>query len=419
MNDTPPSKLHEYMDQQFPEFAWEIVSQSTVEGTDIGRVDLSLTSQCWQGILWTHHLHLFIPEYLTTELADQALLTIVENGPASDFHASRSVALAQKTGMVCAVLCDVPNQPLFEGKVEDALIAHTFLQHLDTSEPYWPLLLPMARSASAAMTAVQQFCSTHHSVSIQRFVVTGASKRGWTTWLAAACDTRISAIAPVVFDNLNFFAQMPHQLEVFDRYSDEINDYTSSGVVDRMMTPEGYRLVQLVDPYSYRSLLQMPKLIINGSNDPYWATDAINIYWDGLPGQKSVLYIPNQGHALNDVERFEPALATFCASTHAGSPLPAVALALTVSSEGVSAEIACGEVPLETALWWAETTPGSRDFRQSTWNRVTVGEGELSASIGIPARLAEGRSVAAFAEASFKGPFGTYWLSSPMQAVRL
>ena len=419
MTDTPPSQLHEYMEQPFPEFAWEILSESTVEGTDIGRVDLMLTSQRWQGILWTHHLHLFIPSYLTTELADQALLTIVENGPASDFHASRSAGLAQKTGMVCAVLCDVPNQPLFDGKVEDALIAHTFLRHLDTSEPYWPLLLPMVRSAAAAMTAVQQFCSTHHSVKIQRFVVTGASKRGWTTWLAAACDTRISAIAPVVFDNLNFFAQMPHQLEVFDRYSDEINDYTSSGVVERMMTPEGYRLVQLVDPYSYRSLLQMPKLIINGSNDPYWATDAINIYWDGLTGEKNVLYIPNQGHGLWDTDRFEPALAAFCVETHAGRALPTVELMVGTTAVGVEVSVRCNAKASQIALWWAETTPGSRDFRQSTWNRVTVGEGELSASIGIPARLAEGRSLAAFAEASFEGPFGTYWLSSPMQAVRL
>jgi len=39
---------------------------------------------------------------------------------------------------VAAVLMNVPNQPLYEDRREDALIAYTFNQYIKTGDEIWP-----------------------------------------------------------------------------------------------------------------------------------------------------------------------------------------------------------------------------------------------------------------------------------------
>src|SRR5438309_10303720 len=105
------------------------------------------------------------------------------------------------------------------------------------------------------MDTVQAFAQKEFNQKIEKFVVAGASKRGWTTWLTGAVDRRVVAIAPMVIDMLNFRAQKAHWLEVWGRPSEQISDYTRRGLDEKLVTPDGERPRDMVDPYAYRDRL--------------------------------------------------------------------------------------------------------------------------------------------------------------------
>ena len=139
--------------------------------------------------------------------------------------------LARKIKAPVAFVYHIPNQPLLEGNLrEDDLIAETFVRYLKSEDDNWPLLLPMVKSVVKAMDVLQAFSKKEWSAPVDQFIVAGASKRGWTTWLTAAVDPRVGAIAPVVIDVLNMREQMSRQIEAFGAYSVRLVPYSSRGL---------------------------------------------------------------------------------------------------------------------------------------------------------------------------------------------
>jgi len=273
-------------------------------------VEITMISQKWREFTWRHRLRIVKPPELRHP--ETAILYITGSGDGRS-ELQLIARAAERVGAIAAVLHDVPNQPLIRPDlVEDNLIAHTFVQYADTGDETWPLLFPMVKSAVRAMDTVQAFAQKEWGIRIQDFTVTGASKRGWTTWLTAAVDKRVRAIAPMVFDNLNFFAQMPHQLKTWGKYSEQISEYSERNLMAMMSTERGRKLVSMVDPYFYRERYTMPILIINGANDPYWVIDAAQFYFHDLPSpRKYALYVPNGGHGLGDYERVLNSMTAF------------------------------------------------------------------------------------------------------------
>lgn len=363
-----PAALHDtlaaYVDNGDPTFSWKLLQSTPVSGQGM-LYSLSLTSQTWQDLVWEHRLKLFVPA--RWENKDLALLYITGSGedPAEQLYMAM---LANATGAAVGILYDVPNQPIFGGLYEDAAIAYTFKRFLDTKDPTWPLLLPMTKSAVRAMDALQEFAQKQFRTPLKGFVVFGASKRGWTTWLVGAVDQRVKGIAPMVYNNLNLARQMQRQLEAFGSFSAQIGDYTALGLTDIASSPVGAALMAVVDPYTFRDQLLQPKLIIIGTNDPYWPTDALSIYYDELKGRNYILAIPNAGHGLSDYETLLTSIAAFYLDVAGKLRLPEIRWSYSEGQDG--AELKVAEAPgIARVEFWIATS-GSADFRWARWTQV-------------------------------------------------
>jgi PhoPQ-activated pathogenicity-related protein len=408
--------LAAYLKKPEPAFAWKLVRNAS---SGAGTVyTLRLTSQTWQGIGWEHDLQVFVPKGVRV---GSTLVLWNTGGKPGLGSMALGLELARKAQAPLAFLYGIPNQPLLDGKKEDALIAETFVRYLKTKDENWPLLFPMVKSLVKAMDALQAFARAEWKTEVKHFVVAGASKRGWTSWLTAAADPRVKGVAPLVIDTLNMARQLPHQLRSFGAYSEQIRDYTRRGLVPLPDTPEARRLWGLVDPWTYRERLTLPKLIVNGTNDPYWSQDALNLYWDDLKGDKWVLYVPNAGHNLqqrhadgrHDMTRAANTLATFFRSQQTGKPLPRLTWRHDEADGKFRLTATSAPAPRAARLWLAEAA--TRDFREATWEEQAV-RLDRGSAVGTVAGPKEGYR-AFFIECEYEQDGLPYYLSTQLRIV--
>lgn len=367
----PPTELVEYVTKKDDSFAWKLAD---TKKTDTGTIyEIDLVSQTWHDITWDHKIQVFVPK----NAKPQATMVLWNQGGTPNLLSGVLwLSIAERVKAPVAFLYGVPKQPLFGGKKEDTLIAETFVRYLDTKDASWPLLFPMVKSVVKAMDALQQFAKKEWDYEVKSFVITGASKRGWTTWLTAATgDKRVKAIAPLVIDTLNMPVQMKNQVGAFGKPSEMIKDYVERKLVPIPDTPEAKKLWRMVDPWVYRDKITVPKMIINGSNDPYWPLDALNSYWDDMKGDKWILYVPNAGHDLRERDkggkpellpmRVVNTLSAFCHCMIFDKPMPGLSWVCDEKAGVCRLEVTSAAKTTGMRVWKAESE--TRDFRKALW----------------------------------------------------
>jgi PhoPQ-activated pathogenicity-related protein len=379
--------------------------------------ELRLVSQTWQETRWEHELILYQPHGVKP--ADTMVIYI--SGGAPQAHSTLlGLHAASTIGAPVAFLYQIPNQPLLGGKQEDELIAETFTRYLKTGDDSWPLLFPMVKSVLKAMDALQAYSQETWQQPLKKFILAGASKRGWTAWLAAATgDPRIKAIIPLVIDTLNMKEQLPHQFRSYGAFSDSLIDYTRAGLLPMPDTPAARKLWSMVDPYVYREQLKLPKMIINGSNDPYWSLDALNLYWNDLPGEKWLLYVPNAGHNLRqklasgqtDFSRAGNTLMAFARHMTIDNPMPTLKWKHDQQNGKLHVEAEASEAPVSARLWLANSP--TRDFRKAAWRELPAELKGMKASASLVPQ--EKGYTAYYLETEFDMKGLRYFLSTQIQ----
>jgi PhoPQ-activated pathogenicity-related protein len=368
--------LDRYIAAPDPAYAWKLAK--TIEGDGQTTFVLDLTSQSWRTAAdvdrptWKHWLTIVKPKQAKGNTGFLFIGGGSNRDEAPKAANARTVELALYTNTVVAELGMVPNQPLFftdskdEGRSEDNLIAYTRVKYMATHDPNWLVRLAMVKSGVRAMDAMQEFLQSDAGgkLKIDKFAVAGGSKRGWTTWLVAVVDRRVVAIVPMVIDALNSEVITRHHFEAYGFFSPALKDYVRHGLFpDKVGTPEYREILQIEDPYNYRDRerLKIPKFLINASGDQFFLPDNSQFYYDELPEEKHLRYVPNVKHNLEGGDARE-SLAAFYQAVLDGTPRPT--FSWKKESDGML-RVAVVDKPAQVTLWQA-TNPNARDFRVDT-----------------------------------------------------
>ncbi|XP_078691621.1 autocrine proliferation repressor protein A-like isoform X1 [Branchiostoma floridae x Branchiostoma belcheri] len=308
--------LDDYVNKPDPHYSYHEVLEWRLKGPGYTMYLLNMTSQQWltekdvNRPIWWHFLTVVIPDNIT--YPDAGFLFI--DGDNNDHpeslpsHGDNFVSLvnmfAVGTGSVAANLKQVPNghlvfkkDPLQKRLSEDALIAYTWRHFLDNPEdPEFIVNMPMAKASVRAMDAVQDFVKNMTGTQPDKFMVGGASKRGWTTWATAAVDKRVFAITPIVFDLLNVQKTLHHYYRVLGGWSFAFKDYYFYNISASLDDPNYEKLRTVIDILEYKDRLTMPKYHIGTGGDEFFMPDDSYFYWDQLEGEKYKRLIPNADH---------------------------------------------------------------------------------------------------------------------------
>ena len=364
--------LDAYVAKKDDSYSWSV--KETIASGPLTTHVIRLNSQTWRTKdevdrpLWEHWLVVTVPQKVTT---DRVFLMIGGGSHTSGQPKGPDAitgAIAAATGGVVAELKNIPNQPLVfhnDGtpRVEDDLIGYSWAQFLETGDPTWLPRLPMVKSVVRAMDCITEFSASEvgGGRKVNKFIVGGGSKRGWTTWMAGAADNRIEAIVPIVIDVANAKPSLQNHAEAYGFWAEAIGNYYQHKILQRFDHPRMQQLYEIVDPYYYRDRLTIPKYIVNASGDQFFVPDSSQFYYDELQGDKLLRYVPNADHGLKNTDAVQ-SIAAFYTMVASGKKSPQYSWKL---GDDGSIKVMPKTPPMEVVLWRANN-PDARDFRLKT-----------------------------------------------------
>ena len=305
------TSMKDYIDSTKNEFSYEI--EDVFYEDEWTGYHIRMTSGEWldskkvENVDWLHYVDIVIPKETQTDTG----IMFIDSGVNDENYFrldSTSVSYALRTKSVIVNIHNIPAQPVNflasdqESFYEDDLIAYAWNQFLEggakQKDIEWLPRLPMTRAVVRSMDLAQEI-TLQNNVNVKDFVVSGASKRGWTAWTTAAVDDRVVAVVPMVIDMLNMVPSFENHYRSYGEFSPAVQSYVNYNIQDWMETDEFKTLMSYVEPYYFKEKFTMPKYLINAGSDEFFSTDSWRFYYDELPGDKLLRYVPNTNHSLN------------------------------------------------------------------------------------------------------------------------
>ncbi|ENP3040723.1 PhoPQ-regulated protein [Salmonella enterica] len=372
----------------------------------------NLNSQTWspQGVVsperWQNGVDIYIPD----SAREKNALVVINNGSnnngsgtpvaPTNFNEEELSRIAIATRTVVISVSNVPNQVLsYQGVTtplgEDNSVAYSWKLFIGDTHKYQDasLHIPMAASVSQAFRLAKKELTQQN---INKFIVTGASKRGWAAWLTALSDPDVGAVVPFAMDLLNTQKSLEHMYQSYGKnWPVAFYPYYNQGIDQQIGTDKFARLMRLEDPLTYLNTdmgdrLKIDKYIINASGDDFYVPDNSHFYYDLLPGSKSLRVVPNSTHN-GILSVAEQSLITFVNRFQEKQKLPEITENVQSRGDGKKELVVNFSEKPVAILQWTARNPAARDFRYACdikYNSVpvslTTGDNTLSISLTTP-----------------------------------
>ncbi|EIJ1709006.1 PhoPQ-regulated protein [Salmonella enterica subsp. enterica serovar Infantis] len=367
----------------------------------------NLNSQTWspQGVVsperWQNGVDIYIPD----SAREKNALVVINNGSGTpvaptNFNEEELSRIAIATRTVVISVSNVPNQVLsYQGVTtplgEDNSVAYSWKLFIGDTHKYQDasLHIPMAASVSQAFRLAKKELTQQN---INKFIVTGASKRGWAAWLTALSDPDVGAVVPFAMDLLNTQKSLEHMYQSYGKnWPVAFYPYYNQGIDQQVGTDKFARLMRLEDPLTYLNTdmgdrLKIDKYIINASGDDFYVPDNSHFYYGLLPGSKSLRVVPNSTHN-GILSVAEQSLITFVNRFQEKQKLPEITENVQSRGDGKKELVVNFSEKPVAILQWTARNPAARDFRYACdikYNSVPVslatGDNTLSISLTTP-----------------------------------
>eukprot|EP01065_Artemidia_motanka_P051274 TRINITY_DN89_c0_g3_i1.p2 TRINITY_DN89_c0_g3~~TRINITY_DN89_c0_g3_i1.p2 ORF type:complete len:534 (+),score=180.00 TRINITY_DN89_c0_g3_i1:72-1604(+) len=341
--------LDDYVNRDDGEFKWTDTKHTiTMLSGATGHL-LNVTSQKWlnesivtgpNGALWTHQALVIVPKHL--KVTDRAVIYVTGNcnenpspPKATDEEPIAVDIMAASTGSIGVVLFQIPNchlvfesDPKKSRRTEDSLIAWAWHEFLVTGEPERLPFLPMAKGAMKAMQAVQEWAHEQSIAEIDGWMVSGASKRGWTAWMAGAVDCpscpKVVALAPIVPIVPTLGLDLHHMFKSYGGWTFAFTDYLDVNLTTYLDTQRFNDSMAIIDPINqpYLGRLEkIPKHVVVSSDDEFMMMEWTNIWWNKMLGEKHLTIANNAEHSMitGVPELLKTVINTIASVWHGGS----------------------------------------------------------------------------------------------------
>lgn len=292
-------------------------------GRSLRVLKLSFNSFQWAGEPWRHQAMVVLPDHQVPRY--QGAAVIIAGGGRPFQKMAEAAALM---GIPALIITSGNPGPHYGYPKEGELMGFAQQKFLETGDPHWIGYVWLGKVIVRAVTAATAI----PEMQAKRFVVTGGSKRGAASWIAAGADDRIIGAFPMSWNagNISAFLELKARRWGLD-YQPRKNPgtvapafVTTREQIARAKHARGQVYGRYTDPYEFRDRLKDKQILYAvGTNDPLFPVASDTVFLPHMPPSVRMSLVPNAGHTVN-TPRHLTAWRMWLAHCFAGRDVPRI-----------------------------------------------------------------------------------------------